>query len=54
MTLKTKATKRKEAEERATNYTWENSKAKRLGKSTQAEWEENHSNYVKSFNKYYG
>ena len=37
--MKSKALKRQDAEVRASQYTWENSKAKRLGKGTQAEWE---------------
>lgn len=37
--LKNKTMKREEALARARKYTWEDSKAKRLDKSTQAEWE---------------
>jgi len=40
MTLKSKALKRTEAETRAISYTWENSKAKRTGKGTEADWAE--------------
>ena len=39
MSKKSKAEKRQDAEVRASQYTWENSKAKRLGTATQAEWE---------------
>ena len=38
MTLKSKQLNRTEAETCAVNYSWENSKAKRKGKSTEAEW----------------
>lgn len=38
MPKKTKLQKRHEAELRAIHYTWENSKAKRLGTCTEAEW----------------
>ncbi len=38
MTKKSKSLKRTEAETRAISYTWENSKAKRKGTSTEAEW----------------
>lgn len=37
--MKTKAQKRNEALVRAKGYTYANSKAKRLGTATQAEWE---------------
>lgn len=39
MTKKTKEVKRIEAETRALSYTWENSKAKRLGTANQEQWE---------------
>jgi len=38
--MKTKELKKQEALARAAKYTWENSRAKRLGTSTQAEWEQ--------------
>ena len=38
MSKKSKVDKRNEAEQRALSYTWDNSKAKRLGKCTEAEW----------------
>jgi len=38
MSKKSKALKRTEAETRAVCYTWDNSKAKRLGTCTEAEW----------------
>lgn len=37
--MKSKEIKRKEALERAKNYTYENSRAKRLGTATKEEWE---------------
>ena len=37
--MKTKQRKREEALERARHYTWENSRAKRLGTKTREEWE---------------
>jgi hypothetical protein len=39
MSTKSKLEKREAAEARATSYTWENSKAKRLGTKTKEEWE---------------
>ena len=38
--MKSQETKRKEAEDRAKGSTWEDSKAKRLGTMTEAEWNE--------------